>query len=461
MRKTKRALAALAAGMWMAIGAAACGDDTVAPQPLSDGGSADQTTPPIEAAVPPDAGGADRTTPVFEAAVPTEASTEAGILPRLLLSYNGATQSELVAFGMASQAVDGRKVYDYPVGTAYVDPPGPWLLEQEPNVGQEGTEAVVRLDAVSPWVFGASWNVAMNDFTDAGYAQDYADPQAVISVGSKAYVLRYTRNLVSILDTTQMAMGAMPTASVDLSSELQAGGDGYVEPVAGVYVPAAKRVYVLLANIDRLNVADNGYVLLCANTTPTVVAIDTTSDALVDLNGAAPGHGWPLTGYAPFGSASLAYDPKTGPSGRLLVLGDGCNLSLDGGAGPLVKRQVEAIDLSTGVSTTLLDLTAAAFPQTLTYIDAHDAVVQLDTAYFWDPTTATLGAAIPNAPDAFVFDGTVNLVGVKASYGADGGMTGYDVVSVDIYNGTLAKLGSNPFTLTGGFLAGVALWPAP
>jgi hypothetical protein len=461
MRKTKSALAALAAGMWIAVATAHCGDDTVAALPSQDAAlGPDGTTPVFEA------GAADRMTPVFEAAVPKDAGIEGGgVLPRLLLSYNGTSQSELVAFGMASQAVDGRLVYDYPLGAAYVEPAAPWLLEQEPNPGQEGTEAVAKLDPLSPWVIGASWNVAMNDFADAGdagYAQDYADPQAVLSVGTKAYVLRYTRNLVSILDTTQAGMGSMPSGSLDLSSELQAGGDGYVEPVAGVYVAAAKRVYVLLANINRFNVAENGYVLLCANTTPTVVAIDTTSDSLVDLNGTAPGHGWPLTGYSPFGSGSIAYDPHTGPSGRLLVLGAGCNQSeSDGGVGPLVKRQVEALDLSTGHTTTLLDLTAAGFPQSLTYIDAHDAVVQLDTAYFWDPTTTTLGAAIPNAPDAFAFDGTVNLVGVKANYGADGGFAGYDVVSVDIFNGASSTLGTNPFTLTDGFVAGVALWPAP
>ena len=38
-----------------------------------------------------------------------------------------------------------------------------------------------------------------------------------------------------------------------------------------------------------------------------------------------------------------------------------------------------------------------------------------------DATTAAYLAAIPNAPDAFVYDGAGNLVGVKGNYGGDGG----------------------------------------
>jgi hypothetical protein len=285
----------------------------------------------------------------------------------------------------------------------------------------------------------------------------------LVGAGTKAYVLRYTRNLVAILDTSKNADGGVPTGSVDLSSELQSGGDGYVQPVAGVYVASQQRVYVLLANINRNDVVDNGFDLLCASTTPTVVAIDTTSDTLVDLNGSAAGNGWPLVGYSPlFGPGALAYDATTGAAGRLLVLDAGCYAkATDGGVGALTKREVESVDLATGAAAELLDLTSQAFPSSLTYIDAHHAVVQLDTAYAWDPTTTALGAAIPNAPDAFVYDGAGNLLGVTSSYAADGGFEGYDVVSVTVSAGTVTKLGSNPFTLTGGFLGGVTLWPAP
>jgi hypothetical protein len=425
--------------------------------------------------VPQDAGAGDVNVVVFDGPTPFDTGTlpeagpheaggdaEAGVAPpsRLLLSYNGSASSELVAFGLQSKAVDGRMTYGDFLGTAYVGPTAPWLLEQS-------TDVVARLDAQQPWVVDSSWSVAMNDLTDAGYAQPYSDPQAVlVGAGAKAYVLRYTRNLVSILDTSKTADGGAPLApvgSVDLSSELQAGGDGYVQPVAGVYVAAQQRVYVVLDNIDRNDVVDNGFVLLCASTTPTVVAIDTTTDTLVDLNGAAAGHGWPLGGFDPIlGPGALAYDALTGSSGRLLIVEAGCNdVAGDGGAGALVKREVESLDLATGATTELLDLTAQAYPGGLTYIDATDAVVQLDTAYKWDPTTKILGAAIPNAPDAFVYDGAGSLLGIKADYGTDGGLEGYGVLSVKIADGTVTQLGSNPFTLTNGFVGGVALWPAP
>jgi hypothetical protein len=228
-------------------------------------------------------------------------------------------------------------------------------------------------------------------------------------------------------------------------------------------VAAQQRVYVLLANINRNDVVDNGYDLLCSQTTPTVVAIDTMTDTLVDLNGSAAGNGWPLVGFSPvFGPAALAYDAQTGTNGRLLVLDAGCYaLAGDGGVGALTRREVESLDLSTGTATELVDLTTQAFPGGLTYIDAHHAIVQLDTAYVWDPTTTMLGAAIPNAPDAFVYDGAGNLLGVTSDYGADGGFEGYAVVSVAVATGTVTTLGSNPFMLTTGFLGGVALWPAP
>jgi hypothetical protein len=455
MQKSRIVLAVLTAfaGAGAGAGLTACGDDTVMPAASDAGGDGTVATfdgyAPFEAgtfvdnAAPPEGGG--ETGPGADAAPP----------PRMLLTYNGASQSELVAFGLASSSVDGRLVYDDFIGTAYVGGGAPWLLEQS-------TDLVGRLDVQKPWVVDSSWSVAMHDLTDAGYAQSYADPQAAILAGSKAYVLRYTRNLVAVLDPSQSLDGGAPTGSVDLSGEIQASGDGYVQPLGGVYVAAQKRVYVVLGNIDRFDVVNNGYDLLCTSTTPTVVAIDTTSDTLVDLNGSAPGSGWALPGYNPAqGLGVLAYDAQTGSSGRLLVIEAGCYQPTgDGGAGPLVKRQVDSIDLATGQTQVLLDLTTAAFPFGLTYIDAHHAIVQLDTAYAWDPTTTTLGPAIPNAPDAFVYDGAGNLVGVKTNYAADGGVQGIDVLSVSV-DGGVTKLASNPFTLTGGFIGGVALWPVP
>jgi len=372
-------------------------------------------------------------------------------LARLLLSYN-AGQSEMVAFGLDSHAVDGRLVYPDFIGTAWATQTDPWLLEQ-------GNDVVARLDPSQPWVVRSSWSVAMNDLTDAGYASAYSDPQAVVvAAGTKAYVLRYARNLIAIIDPSQNVDGGLPTASIDLSGQLQANGDGYVQMIAGIYVEAKQLVYVLLGNSNRFDVACGGYCELCADTAPAVVAIDVAADVLVDLNGSAPGVALTLGGYNPaVGPAPMAYDVA---GDRLLVLHAGCNQpQTDGGVGPLVRREVEEVSLSTGATRTLLDLTSSPFPQGLIYLDAHHAVVQLDTAYTWDPTTATLGSAIPNAPDAFAVDDAGNLLGVSATYGSDGGLAGWDVRSVRISDGQLTKLGDNPFSLTNGFVGGVQLWP--
>jgi hypothetical protein len=449
----------LAALVWSVAGVTACGDDTVLLLPQDAGndlsvadGTADGTSSegaPFEAGMYVDSPGPD--------------SGDASIPTRLLLSYNGSAQSELVAFGLQSGAVEGRLTYDDTSGGAYVGATFPWLLEQY-------TDRVGRLDPQSPWVVDSSWNVALNDYVaDAGYAESYSDPTAVVAgAGTTAFVFRYTRNHVAIIDSSQDVDGGAPTGSIDLSGYEQDGGDGYVQPVAAVYVATQQRIYALLANINRFDAYGAG----CTSDTPVIVAIDTTSNTLVDLGGSAPGHAWPLLGYGPvLGPGAMVFDPLSGTNGRFLVLESGCNTTTsDGGEGPLVKAEVEAIDLATGQSTMLLDLTGATFPNALTYIDAHHAIVQLDNAdftgfisYAWDPTTTTLGSVIPNAPDAFAYDGQGHLLGVAGEYGSDGGMTGYEVVSVTLADGGLTQLVSNPFTipLANGFLQGATLWPAP
>jgi hypothetical protein len=437
----------MAALVWGAAGVSACGDDTVGAS-VNDAGvdaTFDSNVPGSDSSAGDDAGASD-------AGHAADADATAPPSARLLLSYN-ASQSELVAFGLQSKAVDGRLKYSDFIGTSYVTPSAPWLLEQ-------GNDLVGLLDLQQPWVVQSSWNVAMNDFTDAGYAQPYSDPQAVVvGTDNKAYVLRYNRNLIAVIDTSRTVDAGAPIGSIDLSGEVQANGDGYVEMTAGVYDPASQRVYVLLANINRLNVACNNYCLICADTQPTIVAIDTTTDTLADLNGSSPGASIALQGYAPtFGPGAMAFDAA---NNRLLVLETGCNQPADGGVGPLVKREIDEVSLTTGQTQMLLDLSSNPnYPQALFYVDAHHAIVQLDTAYAWDPTTTSLGPAIPNAPDAFALDADGNLVGISGRYAADGGFSGYDVVSVSAGDGGVTKLGADPFSLTGGFIGGVQLWPA-
>ncbi len=72
-----------------------------------------------------------------------------------------------------------------------------------------------------------------------------------------------------------------------------------------------------------------------------------------------------------------------------------------------------------------------------------------------------LGPAVVNAPDTFAYDGAGNLLGVSAQTGPDGGMSGWDVVSVRMADGNVTTLGQNPFSLPNGFVSGVRLWPEP
>jgi hypothetical protein len=434
---------------WSAAGLLACGDDTVV-APLDAG---------PDASLESDARGFE--TGAFDATGLPDGSqggdAEAGQPPpaRLLLSYNATTQSELDVFGLQSRGVDGRLVYPGFIGTTATTSSSPWLLEQASDV-------VARLDPIQPWIVRSSWNVALHDATDAGFAAPYSDPDAiVVGAGTQAYVLRYTRNLIAVLDTSQDVDGGVPSATIDLSSQLQAGGDGYVEMSAGYFDSTSHKAYVLLGNIDRFNVGSDGYTQLCSNTNPTLIAIDTTTNAIVPPPvGDAGTTGFALKGYDPaFGPSPMVYDPA---NDRLLVLESGCNVAeTDGGIGPVTRRGVEAVSLTTGAVTPLLDLSSQAFPQAIFYVDQHRVILQLDTAYMWDPSSPTLGAAIPNAPQAFALDGQGNLVGLSQQIAADGGAGGWNVVSVDATDGGVTTLGQTPFSLSSGFVGGVELWPAP
>ena len=251
--------------LWFATGALACGsgDDSSAPLPDASGSDASKQGDAQASEAGSLDGGADGSADVL--APP----------PRLLLSYNGSSTSELVAFGLESKAVDGRLTYPGFIGTTYVTPTSPWLMEQANDV-------VARLDPLQPWVIQSSWNVALNDETDSVFAEPFSNPDGVVvGAGNKAYVLRYTRNLIAVIDSSVVADGGTPLHTIDLSSQLQTGGDGYVEMTAGWYDASHQRVYVLLGNINRGDVSCDCYCQLCSSTSPTLVAIDTTTDTLV------------------------------------------------------------------------------------------------------------------------------------------------------------------------------------
>lgn len=379
-----------------------------------------------------------------------DAGGDAAIRDRLLLSYNGATESELAVLDLQTRTIAGRLKYPGFIGATFARGADPYLMQQSSDV-------VARLDRAEPWRVSASWTVRLDDKPEGG--TDYADPNAVlVATPTKAYVLRYTRNKIAILDPAKPADGGAPTATIDLSSLVQPGDrDGVVEMTAGVYVPSQRLVYVLLGNIDRKSVSPDGYTILCAATKASVVAIDVDTDKVVALTGGTKG-ALPLRGFNPTLGA-MAYDAA---GGRLLVMHAGCNQpGANGGAGPVTQRMIEEVDLFTGQTRVLLDANALGFPSALAYIDERRAIVQLDfsgaSTYLWDPRQPALGSAIPSAPDAFVYDGQGSLLGLSTTYAADGGSS-IDVVSVRVADGKRTTLATEPFTLRGGFVGGVDLY---
>ncbi len=390
---------------------------------------------------------------------PFDAGTDAAPPPpRVLLSMNNTATSELLVVELATAAKNSL-VYPGSFGTTFSRGADPYVLEQKVDV-------VGKLDAREPWKVVSSWGVGLDDRKDGGDA--YSDPLAVAVAGTKAYVARYTRNKLAVLDTTQTVDGGVPLASIDLSAFVQAAdGDGLVEATFAFHVPSRHTLYVLLGGIDKGKVASDGYTLLCASTTPLLVAIDTNTDQIVAIPGAAgPGGSFTLAGYNPaFGAAGAAsvYDAA---GDRLLVLHAGCNTPLvDGGTGAVTRRIVEELKFAANgalQTKTLLDASASDFPVAFAYIGPNDALLGFGfgtEVRRWDPTQTTLGALIPNAPNsnAFAYAGSGAIVGTRTNF-LDGG-TSIDVVRVQVSDGGTQTLLTNPFKDNTGFIGGVEIWP--
>jgi len=430
-----------------AAGLLACfGDDTAfeTPAPVSRDASFDATTSDAGSSGDAAADGAEGGGPVP---------------PRLLLSFNTSPSSELVALDLATGAVAGRNVYPATFGTTYARGSVPFLLEQSNDV-------VARLDEREPWKITSTWNVRGSDGRDGG--PSYADPAAVVaSAGNKAYVLRFNRNAIFVIDPSEAADGGAPKKTIDLSPLVQAGdSDGVVEPVAAVYVASKKRLFVLADNIDLSKVASDGFTYLCSSLRSSVVAIDTDTDTVVSAGGTGPGgsilldvHNTPL-------GVDLVYD---GVADSLLVLGAGCNADAGGGAaGPVTRRMVEEVALGTGARTTRLDLSAAGFPLGFQYVSSSLALIGFfGDLVVWDPRTTTLGPKVPGSFESFAYDGKGTVYGTRIVPKGDGGSavevakTSIPSSAPDAAAPSVVVIATDPFATSkgGGFLNGVEVWP--
>lgn len=393
----------------------------------------------------------------------SDGGADAGPVPtRLLLSYNGATNSELVALDPATGKVDGRHVYPARFGTTYARGATPFLLEQAIDV-------VARLDEREPWRVVSTWNVRGDDGKDGGAT--YADPAAVVvGAADKAYVLRFNRNQIFVIDPRETADGGAAKKTIDLSAFVQAGdSDGVVEPTSAVFVPSRKRLYVLLNGVDISKVAADGFTYLCSALRSSVVAIDTDTDQVVSAGGAGPGGSLLLDVHnVPLG-VDMVYDAA---KDSLLVLGAGCNTDLGGGAaGPLVRRMVQEVALSGGALTTRLDLASKGFPLGFQVLSSSLALVGFfGEVYAWDPRTTSLGPKLPGNLESFAADGQGTVYGTRVTTSPDGGAA-VEVVQTripaadagaDAAAPAVVVLATDPFASgKGGFLNGVELWPKP
>jgi hypothetical protein len=298
----------------------------------------------------------------------------------------GSNGVKLVAFDFAKGAVAGTATISASFGDAV-----PVVGVGRDFLMLRSDSKVLVLDEARPWIATKTIDVGVVD------AAMGTNPHAVVDTGTKAYVALYGTNRLAILDP---AAGTI-TGHVDLSAFASPSDpDGLVDVFDGVYDAASHRAYFLLQRTDQneWGIAPD-FVNSCLPVAPLVIGIDTTNDAVVDLNGAAAGNGIELLGKNPG-----AFVPNLA-AGKLLVVEAGCHDSAEAGApadaGPSLPRRsrgIEAVDLARGTSAWIYEHTQPGRLDNLVWIDgAHAYVSVADASYephwfAWDPATTALGA---------------------------------------------------------------------
>jgi len=424
---------------WMTLGATTLAASAVAVwlslTGCSEGGASEAVSPGPDAST-------DGLPDASTAALPDGQGPAASLTEHLLVSVNGASRSEVFAVNLASRAVDGRFSFDTGLGSASTGGALPLVIQQ-------GNDLVVTMNAQKPWEPLGSWNVAGDDQpADAGpgNSQPLA---AVVPTGSAAFILRYNRNRLAVIDTAQTADAAAPVRYIELSSLLQSGdGDGQIDVTSAVYVPRNRRIYVLLGGYDRTAFAADQTNLACLNLSPSVIAIDAVTGELISLGGTAPGGGIALKGYNPWISAPLVYDEA---GDRLLVLHGGCSSASDtrvqsASASGVQRRGIEEVSLATNASTMLVSFDGATgptgFPSSLTVTRDNAAVVAFTypaEAFVWNTRKSALGPKLSASFDWVTRDAAGNVFGVATRKAADAQPARTDVVVSRVKASSLAS----------------------
>ena len=345
----------------------------------------------------------------------------------LFLASNYATTAEMVAFDLHQGAVLGNLLTDDQDSLVDARDGHGFLLRR--TAGE-----VQVLNPAQPWLVEHTVDVA----PEAGAANPWA---VVVPAGNKAYVVRYGQNSLSIIDP---AAGTL-LGEIDLSAYVT-DGDGLVDAFAGVFDPSTGRAYIGLQRVNQLDFGSPpDYVHTCNDSHPAIVAIDTSDDSIVDINGAEPGEALEIASYNPW---RMLWDDA---SGRIILLSVGCAVTDDGGTSTRARRGVEAVNPTTAASQWLWTTDGLDRPGDLIWVSGTEAIVGLDDASFmrtwraWDPSTSQLGATLTGVPDVPVWDGARGLVGLTF------GSTSLDVVRYDLDDGTSSTLVENGFTTTGVF----------
>jgi hypothetical protein len=410
------------------------GDDTAGAGPSDAGQTADSTST-TDASPPADSGADASTSDASDGSLdaPSDAS-DAGTAYALFVGTD-FTSAELSVVGLRPDSVAGRLAISDQDSVPYASGGLGFVLEH--TLGQ-----TIVLDRTQPWM--TTTTIDINDSPDAGsYA---SNPRTVlVTTGAKAYVARYASNLVKIVD---VAAGTV-TGSVDLSSFVAPDDpDGLVDVQDGAYDPSTQRAYFLLQRINQFDFSGSApdYVSACLTSHAEIVAVDATTDAIVDLNGSAAGQAIDLLGDNP---AQIVPELATG---ALVIADSGCYGVVDGGADggqvPREGRGVESVALATGTPTWLYQTTDVDRLSGVVWVDATHAFVNQGSDWFsWNPTQTTLGASVADFPQAPLYDGTSRILGLSAAEpdaGSDGGVT-WSVVAMDVTSLQVTQIAQSPF----------------
>jgi hypothetical protein len=380
--------------------------------------------------------------PVADSGAPVDASRsqdgtmiDAAPVAHAIFVGTDFVNAELSAVSLNPNAVVGHLSIADQDSVAYASGGFGFVLER-------GLGKAILLDAMRPWMPSITTDV--NDTPDAGaYA---ANPRALLlTTGVKAYAVRYASNVVPVID---IVTGTV-TARIDLSPFVAPDDpDGLVDVQDAFYDPTAQLAYFLLQRINQFDFSGSAPDNLgaCIASAPEIVGVDTTTDEIVDLNGAAPGQAIDLLGANP---QSMTADFI---GGRIIVPDTGCYVAPDGGldAGPEVRvgRGIESVAISTATPSWLYQTTAPDRLNGLLWVDGSRAFVNVGDGWFaWNPNVSSLGVLAAGFPQAPLYDGSGHVVGLAfamSDAGPDAGVS-WSVVSWDVTTSQITTLVDNPF----------------